>query len=529
MDGSNGIPAVELRGITKVFPGVVANDGIDLDLYRGEIHCLLGENGAGKSTLMQILAGMYRPDAGTVVHRRRSRGGRLSADGHRPRHRHGLPASDSGADLHRAREPAARQRGSGRRGDRLRLDDGERVPRSRNSPPNSARISMPRPRWGVCRSAGSSRWRSSRLSGGDRACSSSTSRPPCSRRARREDLGAVLVSLKAQGMAVVVITHKLREALASATASPCCDRGGWSAACRLRTARRPRASSTGRIVGMMFGDEAGELARSLRRRRASGPAGVARASAGRCRSRTAGRDGEARSAGARAARGVVRGAPRRDRSASPASTATGSESWPRSIAGQRRAERRVRLGGKDVDSARVWASAALGPGLRHRRPPGRGHRGLAAALAQPVLKRIGEQPFWRRPGAIARERRAPDGRGSDRRVRHPHARRETPAGTLSGGNIQKVLLARELSSDPQVVVYNKPTHGLDVKTTVADPRRKDPPTLAAGDGGRRRVLISTDLDELLETVRPGAASCRGGGWPGSSTTPAPGWSSASAS
>lgn len=58
--------AVEMKGITKRFPGVVANDGIDFALRRGEIRALLGENGAGKSTLMNILSGMYRPDSGEI-------------------------------------------------------------------------------------------------------------------------------------------------------------------------------------------------------------------------------------------------------------------------------------------------------------------------------------------------------------------------------------------------------------------------------------------------------------------------------
>src|SRR3954470_13160684 len=65
--GQQATPAIELRGIVKQFPGVVANAGVDLTVYPGTIHAIVGENGAGKSTLMKTLYGAHRPDAGEIL------------------------------------------------------------------------------------------------------------------------------------------------------------------------------------------------------------------------------------------------------------------------------------------------------------------------------------------------------------------------------------------------------------------------------------------------------------------------------
>ncbi len=66
-NSSATVPALEMRGITKRYPGVIANDRIDLDVRPGKIHALLGENGAGKTTLMNILYGLARPDEGQIL------------------------------------------------------------------------------------------------------------------------------------------------------------------------------------------------------------------------------------------------------------------------------------------------------------------------------------------------------------------------------------------------------------------------------------------------------------------------------
>ena len=60
-------PRLRLSGISKSYPGVIANDAIDLSVMPGEIHAVLGENGAGKSTLMKIVYGVTKPDAGTIA------------------------------------------------------------------------------------------------------------------------------------------------------------------------------------------------------------------------------------------------------------------------------------------------------------------------------------------------------------------------------------------------------------------------------------------------------------------------------
>ena len=109
-----------------------------------------------------------------------------------------------------------------------------------------------------------------------------------------------------------------------------------------------------------------------------------------------------------------------------------------------------------------------------------------------VLKRIGQAPFWRR-GSIQRKAIDDNARAliADFDIRTPGP--ASAVATLSGGNIQKVVLARELSNDARVVIYNKPTYGLDLRTTQAVRAR----IREGAERGVTSLVISTDLEELL--------------------------------
>ena len=138
-----------------------------------------------------------------------------------------------------------------------------------------------------------------------------------------------------------------------------------------------------------------------------------------------------------------------------------------------------------------------------------------------VLKRIGRKPFWR-AGTERRDEidRFAEGLVEAYDVRTPDV--HTRVATLSGGNVQKLLLARELAGEPRVAVFNKPTHGLDVRTAefVREQIRE------AAAGGLAALVISTEIEELVDLCDR-IASCRAASSPARSRT-APGSRSASA-
>lgn len=483
-------PLVELRGITKAFPNVLANDDIDLNLRAGEIHCLLGENGAGKSTLIGILCGLVKPDRGRIL-----------IDGVEtpiPSPRRALELGIGTVHQHSTLIPALTVLENLMLGDTrgLRLDH-------RSARRRLAEVSA---QLGVeidpdARAADlalghqqqveivKALWRGSRLLILDEPTSMLTPQGVA-------ELSKVLGRLKESGQAVIFITHKLHEALSLGDAISILRQGrlvGEIKAKELST--RSHSELRAEIVRIMFGDEArvvaevaelrDDLAEARSTRRVEEDADVVL----ELRGLTVAGEGSERGitdVAFELRQGEILGIAGMDGS--------GQRALAEAIAGQRRASHgHVFLYGGEV--TRLTVSARQKLGLRYVTDDrlGEGTVGMLPVSLNLFLKRVGEHPYWRH-GRI--QRGVIEGRAAELvrefDVRTPFV--TTRVSTLSGGNIQKVLLARELSFEPKVVVFHKPTYGLDVRTTATV--RELIRQLA--ESGGAALVISTDLDELLE-------------------------------
>jgi ABC-type uncharacterized transport system ATPase subunit len=161
---------------------------------------------------------------------------------------------------------------------------------------------------------------------------------------------------------------------------------------------------------------------------------------------------------------------------------------------------------RDEDVTGLGVAERQARGLRYVTDDRMGEGTVAAfdIAMNSVLKRIGEKPFWSR-GRVNRAEieRYAEQLVKDYDVRPPDV--NARIATLSGGNVQKLVLARELAFSPQVVVFNKPTYGLDVRTAEFVRERI---TELARTGGAA-LLISTEIDELIALCDRIAVMSRG--------------------
>ena len=496
---ANGNLAVELIEITKEYPGVLANDRISLTVRRGEVHCLLGENGAGKSTLMNILSGMVRPDSGEV----RLDGRQVEI--HSPKH-----AIELGIGMvyqHTSLVPQLTVL------ENVMLGEAEGI--RLNAPIARERLAELGGSIGLDVEPGATTgllalgqqqqleiikalWRGSKVLILDEPTSMLTPQGVA-------ELEQIVARLKAQGLAVVFITHKLHEAISMGDRVSVLSRGRLVGAIEpeeLRSSTHDELQE--RIIALMFGGQAAQATgvaeltdevewRAPRRPAAAEPAleleGVTVVPG----------PGEigAHDVSLQVLKSEIMGIAGVD--------GNGQRELAEAIAGQRSiVAGDVRLFGHSLGRFKVAQREKLG--LRYVTDD-RLHEGTVGSMSVAmniVLKQIGKPPYWER-GRIRNATILAKARELIARfdIRTPGP--ETRVGALSGGNIQKVVLARELSFDPKVVIYSKPTYGLDVKTT----RSVRQTIREQAEEGVTSIVISTDLDELLDLCDRIAVMSRG--------------------
>ena len=492
-------PAVELLEITKAFPGVLANDRISLAVSHGEVHCLLGENGAGKSTLMNILSGMIRPDAGEV----RLDGRAVEIDS--PKH-----AIELGIGMvyqHTSLVPQLTVLENLMLGEAegIRLNAAKARERLRELGGSIGLDVDPGATTGTLALGQQQQleiikalWRGSRVLILDEPTSMLTPQGVI-------ELEQIVSRLKGQGLAVIFITHKLHEAVSMGDRVSILSQGRLVGAIEpeeLRTSAHEALQE--RIVTLMFGGQAQQAAGVAEltdevewhrpRRRFEGESALEL-------------DGVSVKPGPgeigvhdvslQAQKGEIMGIAGVD--------GNGQRELAEAIAGQRPISAGdIRLFDHSLVRLKVAQREKLG--LRYVTDD-RLHEGTVGSLSVAmniVLKQIGKAPYWER-GRIRYTSILAKARELIARFEIRTPGPETRVAALSGGNVQKVVLARELSFDPKVVVYSKPTYGLDVKTT----RSVRQTIREQAREGVTSIVFSTDLDELLDLCDRIAVLSRG--------------------
>lgn len=496
-----------LRQVTKRFPGIVALERVSLDLHAGETHILLGENGAGKSTLVSLLAGMQPPDEGEIL----MRGRPVRIDSPRRARDLGIGVVyqqlllvPSLTVLENLMLGGPWWRPLKRAVALERFETLSRMLGSHVDP--DARVAAlslgEQQHVEIIRAL----WRDETLLLLDEPTSMLTPQGVA-------DLGRMLRGLKARGTALVLITHKLPEAFAFGDRISVLRQGRLAGAIEpARLAAMSDAERTDTVLALMFAGEAEPRAAerlnaepeqvtdrervTAERERVAGHAAhharrIARTEPPLLALKevsTSGSRGETtlKSVSLEVWAGEVLGIAGVD--------GNGQKHLAEVIAGQRPPSAgRIEVAGADV--TRGYVPDRRRAGLRYVTDArlGEGTVGPFSVATNLVLKEIGVAPLWRhgitdwdRIHAQAREVIAKHD------IRTPSER--TPVAKLSGGNIQKVLLARELDAAARVVILNKPTYGLDLKNQQLALERIG----AAAARGLALIVISTELDELLE-------------------------------
>lgn len=462
-------PIIEMNDITKVFPGVVANEQISFQVQAGEIHALLGENGAGKSTLMSILAGLYQPDAGTIKVRGQSvnfRSPRLAlAAGVGMIYQHFrlvdnltvaeniiLGAAGEGIWMQKAKIEAKVAYLSEKFG--LDINPGALV--SQLSLGEQQRVEILKMLY--------------------RGCDILIMDEPTTVLSPQEVniLFAMLRKMAAQGKAIILITHKLNEVLQIADTVTVLSKG------RVVASQKTDELDEKALTRMMVGyelqysqverkQEPGDAVLEIKNLQVAGDRGYLAVN---------GLDLEIRSGEILGIAGVA---------------GNGQRELVESIAGLRAISAgQIKLDGQDINKRGVRDRLAMGINVVPEDRMGMGLVPNLSIMENAMLHNYHKDEFshgfifdYKKIRAYT-NRLVEDYNVSMSNIQHP-------INYLSGGNLQKLLLGREISQEPRVLIASYPVRGLDVAATEAVFGL----LLAEREKGTAVLLVLEDLEDIF--------------------------------
>jgi ABC-type uncharacterized transport system ATPase subunit len=471
-DAVGVVAALEMRGITKRYPGVLANDHISFDLRPGEIHALLGENGAGKSTLMNILYGLAVPDEGEIL----LNGVPVTINGPSDAiargismvHQHFMlvPVLTVAENIVLGEETMANPIFLDRKEANRRIVElGQRFGFDIDPQAKVETLSVG---WQQRVEILKALYRQAQILVLDEPTAVLTPQ-------ETEEIFAVLRRLAAEGHSIIFISHKLYEVLEIADRITVIRRG------KVVGFRLPAETDEDDLAELMVGREVNLTVD----RGVSHPSEVVL---------------EVRGLEVKDDRGrvVVRDVNLEVRAGEILGVAgvagNGQDELVEALTGLRKpSSGAVTLAGRDVTGHRPREMNEAGvrfvPGDRHR---------FGLVLPFPVDDNLVLTSYYRPPFArgFVRDQAAIDDAAraaiTEFDIRTPSEHAEVS--TLSGGNQQKVIVAREFSGEPKLLVLDQPTRGLDVGSIEFIHRQ----AIARRDAGCAVLLVSAELDEVLE-------------------------------
>jgi simple sugar transport system ATP-binding protein len=469
---------LEAKGITKKFPGVLANDHVDFDLRRGEIHALLGENGAGKSTLMNILYGLYHPESGEVI----VEGSQMQLNSSRDAIHHGIgmvhqhfmliPVFTVTENIMLGAETD--HRAAPNEMPLVKLDRREVAQKvadlshqyAQEVDPNAIVGDLPvgvQQRVEIVKAL----YRKAKILILDEPTAVLTPQ-------EAEDLFHIMHQLTDKGVSIIFITHKLKEVLAVA------DRITVMRAGRVVGTANPKEANEAILASMMVGRE---VILTVQKKPAQPTEEVLKVEDLRVK--------DVR--GLESVRGVSFNVRAGEVLGIAGVQGNGQTELAEALTGLRHIESgRFMLSGKDLTGKPPRPITETG--LAHI-PEDRQRHGLVLSytVADNMVLCDYYQPRFSRGVVIQQNQVDANAR---KLIKEFDVRTPSPyvsASKLSGGNQQKVIVARELSRPVKLVVASQPTRGLDVGSIEYIHKE----IIIMRDRGVAVLLISAELDEIM--------------------------------